>query len=395
MNNTAKNILSLSLISAVIAILLAITNYITEPIIAEQQNAAANAALSEVLPDGGSFTPVDLTAHSLPASVTEVYEAENGGYAVRLTVTGYQPGMTLLIGVKDSAVSGAACISSSETLGYEKSYGQNFIGLDAEAAAKVDTVASATKTTSAYRSAVVDALNTATILGGGSVDIRDEATILRDNLTAALPEGQGLYTPLFLVEDLPGVTAAYTADNGAGTVFAFDESYGNVYVGVKADGTVVGEHTDQLLGYVSEYFLTLAASNTSELDLASFAGLPKALLSASRTDSGNYILTLQAAGFGINGDDWYKPSGEYIILRLSLTEEGRIIACETVSQAESEGFGAACADPKFYSQFNGKEQSNYKDIDAISGATITTNGYTTAIGRAFEALAILKGENAQ
>ena len=36
-------------------------------------------------------------------------------------------------------------------------------------------------------------------------------------------------------------------------------------------------------------------------------------------------------------------------------------------------------------------QDNYGEIDAISGATITTNAYKTAISKVFEAINILKG----
>ena len=54
--------------------------------------------------------------------------------------------------------------------------------------------------------------------------------------------------------------------------------------------------------------------------------------------------------------------------------------------------GDACADISFYSQFNGKTEADYGDIDAISGATITTNGYKTAVSKVFEAIKILKGE---
>ena len=39
----------------------------------------------------------------------------------------------------------------------------------------------------------------------------------------------------------------------------------------------------------------------------------------------------------------------------------------------------------------GKTEENYTEIDAISGATLTTDGYKQAIERAFAALEILKG----
>ena len=74
-----------------------------------------------------------------------------------------------------------------------------------------------------------------------------------------------------------------------------------------------------------------------------------------------------------------------------MTKNGKIIDCLTVSQAETDGFGSACADEKFYSQFDGKTESDYKNIDAISGATYTTNGYTKAIERAFNSVKIFEG----
>jgi len=62
-----------------------------------------------------------------------------------------------------------------------------------------------------------------------------------------------------------------------------------------------------------------------------------------------------------------------------------------VYQSETEGIGSACADKAFYGQFNGRDESNYKDIDAISGATLTTNGYKTAVGKAIEVVKLMEG----
>ena len=76
---------------------------------------------------------------------------------------------------------------------------------------------------------------------------------------------------------------------------------------------------------------------------------------------------------------------------VSLTKEGKIIDTLTLSQEESQGIGDACADESFYGQFDGKTAENYRDVDAISGATITTDGYLKAIEHAFDSLNILEG----
>ena len=64
-----------------------------------------------------------------------------------------------------------------------------------------------------------------------------------------------------------------------------------------------------------------------------------------------------------------------------------------VSNNETPGFGANCTNPEFTSQFKGKSASGKisfnksgatsdNEIDAISGATITTNAVTEAVNGA-------------
>lgn len=389
MNKNVKNIVVLTSVCAVVALLLAVTNYITAPIIAKQQEAAANEALLVVMPGGEDFAAVDLTAYELPATVTEAYSEKNGGYVFKLTTAGYSSGMVIMCGVDASGtVTGATCLSSGETLGYEKTYGDTVVGATADSVDALDTIGGATKTTSAYRGAVKDALNAAIILGGGSVDIRSEEEILADNLSAALPAGEDKFTSVFITEELTDISAIYAADNGAGYVYVSGESF----VGVDKDGNVVSEVSDELRTTVSDAAKIMLASTTEDIDLSAYADMPAQVLSAKKTASGNYIFELRAAGFGINGGAWYNPSGEYIYIRVSATAVGKIIACETVSQKETDGVGSACANADFYTQFNGKEESNYREIDAISGATVTTNGYKTAISKVFTAVKILEGE---
>ena len=116
--------------------------------------------------------------------------------------------------------------------------------------------------------------------------------------------------------------------------------------------------------------------------------------SAKKTSSGNYIVETKGAGYGIKGGDEYHPaSNEYIIVRVAMSSDYKIIDCLTVSEAETDGLGDACADEKFYGQFVGKTEENYTDIDAIGGATLTTDGYKQAVERAFAAVKVLKGGN--
>ena len=384
MKKSVQSTLVLVAICAVMAILLALTNSITAPIIKQNQDAAANEALLVVMPEGEGFEKMDVSSYTLPATVTEVYKEANGGYVVTLTTAGYGSGFVITCGVSaDGTVTGAVCLASTETLGYEKTFGESFTGKDAAGVDAVDTISGATKTSSAYKNAIKDALNTAIILGGGSVDLRDPAQILNDNLSAALPAGEGKFTKLFIAEVIEGIDAVYTADNGKGYVFVIGEEFIPVDESGNTDNTTVKTAYD-----------ILVASATEDIDLTAYAETLKYVTSAKKTATGNFIFEVKGPGYGIVGGDEYHPaSGEYIIVRVSMTPDGKIIDTFTVSQEESKGIGDACADEKFYGQFDGKTESDYKNIDAISGATLTTNGYLKAIERAFEALNTLKGES--
>ncbi len=380
-----KSLVVLTAICGVIAVLLSAANFITSPIIQESESAAANEALLVVMPEGEDFQPMDLSSYELPATVTEVFSEKNGGYVMKLNTVGYSTDMIIMCGVDAAGtVTGATCLSSGETLGHEQTYGETAKGATLDTVDGLDVISGATKTTEGYKNAVKDALNTAVILGGGSVDLRSEAEILNDNLSAALPAAEGKFTELFITEELADISAIYTADNGAGAVCVVGEQY----LAVDAEGNAISAGAE----VIAEQAKKMLSSTMEEIDLSGYEEMPSHVQKAYKTSGGNYVFELRAAGFGINGDRYYNPSGEYIYLKVSATAEGKIISCLTTQQTESDGIGSTCGEASFYTQFKGKDETNYKEIDAISGATITTNGYKTAVGKVFEAIRILKGD---
>ena len=164
MKTGVKNTLVLVCICAVMALILALTNYVTAPVIAQNQVKATEKALQQVMPKGEGFVAVALEK-SLPDSVTEVYRETGGVYVFKLKTKGYGSDFVIMCGVDiHGAVTGAVCLSSNETLGKEKDFGNQFVGLDGVGVAAVDTVAGATKTTAAYRAAVADAVSAAATL---------------------------------------------------------------------------------------------------------------------------------------------------------------------------------------------------------------------------------------
>lgn len=166
MKQNIKNLAVFVCICSVITLLLAITNSITEPIIEQNQRDASNKALRKVMPEGKGFEAVPLAYYDLPSNITYVYrEASGKGYVIKLITSGYGSDMVIMCGVDSNyVVTGAVCLSSNETLGKEKTYGESFKDKDFAGVNAVDTVSSATKTTAAYKNAVKDAINTAIVL---------------------------------------------------------------------------------------------------------------------------------------------------------------------------------------------------------------------------------------
>ncbi len=385
MKKHLTSIISLTLICAVTAVLLALTNYITNPVIQKNNAAAADEALKIVMPNGEGFEKADISRIELPSAVLEAFSEKNGGYVIKLETSGYSSGMVIMCGIdKEGKVTGATCLSSGETLGYEKTYGEKTVGADVNTIDSVDTVATATKTTLAYRNAVKDALNAAIILGGGSVDIRDEAQILNDNLSAALPSAEGKFIKEFLTVKMQSGAVVYKAENLSGYVFKIEDKFYGVQ-----NGEVSGEADDALKAHILADLDKITNTSLTEIDLSG-KELPAQVTKAYKTNSSSYVFELKASGYGIQGDK-YTASREHIQIRASVSSEGEIINCETVYQKETEGIGDACASESFYTQFNGKTESGLNEIDGIAGATITTNGYKNAISAMFEALNILKG----
>ena len=166
---------------------------------------------------------------------------------------------------------------------------------------------------------------------------------------------------------------------------------GEQFIGVDANGTVLTEGVDNAEN-IANAVNKVKSTTYKEIDLTAYPDLAAYVLSAQKTATGNYVVETKGAGYGIKGGDEYHPaSNEYIVVRVSMTADGKIIDCLTVSQAETAGLGDACANESFYGQFVGKTESDYTNVDAISGATLTTDGYKQAIQRAFEAVNTLKG----
>ena len=404
MKNKIMPTLVLAAICLVVAFSLAMINEITAPIIKDAQNQASNAALLEVLPNGENFEEIALD-EQYPPAITMGYKAD-GGCVFQATVSGKNSGLIIMIGISDEGkIVGTKVIADQETDDYDVKVFPLVSGT--EGAYKDMTldsfepvlVAGATLTSKAYSEAIKASLQAFAIAGGGSVDIRTPEQILQDNCNAALGTNGVTFTRWFATEVIEGIDAVYEAEDNSGRVFVIGETF----VGIKADGSIVGSsaEADKILA------ANVAVSGSALTEITELPEEVTALKSVKKifvTESGNYVFELEAKGYQALFD---YGNGTPIQIKLSISADGKIIDCLTVSHAESQGYGDACATEEYYNQYRGENASDVKpsvsytdahadqispdntDIGAISSATFTTYGYQKAVKEASVAFNLL------
>lgn len=385
-----KDVIVLVVICAVFATVLAAVNSITAPIIAERLEAAANEAYMAVMPDAKGFKDVDISGKNLYPTVKEVKEETSGmGYAIKLETKGYDKGMIIIVGVTtDGVVTGATCIDSNETNGDEKSYGNNFVGKDLAGAGAVDLISGSTMTTTAYRSAILDAINTVAILGGAQIDTRPEEVKFQAALEAALPGGK-VFTKVVLLSALEGIDAVYEAEDGKGYVCLIGTDSTGIFLGVDADGKAVGEMSAEHKALAEAAIASVKANVAVDVDLTPYMG------NSLIANYVNYVKKTGAGTFMIE----IKTSGNYtadtpIVVLVVIDADGKVVDAQTVSHAETPSPGGMqLEDGKFNANFIGKDEAGAGEVDTVSGATFTTTAYKNAILNAFNVVKILGGED--
>ena len=162
----------LVIICVVMSCLLALTNNATAPIIEEAERKAKEEARMEVLPEADKFLQVEIAG--LPASVTEVFQAENGaGYTFSLTTQGYGGKNTLKLAVgidMDGRITGTKVLDHKETAGlgskittdaFQGQFPGKNRGLEG-----VDNISGATFSSNYFRAAIADAYTAFDLVNG-------------------------------------------------------------------------------------------------------------------------------------------------------------------------------------------------------------------------------------
>ena len=165
-------------ITAAAALVLALMNSVTAPVIAKNQAEKQQKAMQVVLPEAMGFSDENLKTDEMPEIVSAVYESTNNkGYAVMVSPNGYGGAISMAVGVSPKGeVTGIDIISQSETAGLgakctEAEFKDQFIGKAAGVTVtksganenQVDAISSATITSKAVTAGVNAAIEAAQI----------------------------------------------------------------------------------------------------------------------------------------------------------------------------------------------------------------------------------------
>ena len=97
------------------------------------------------------------------------------------------------------------------------------------------------------------------------------------------------------------------------------------------------------------------------------------------TNGSGYVFMLTTKGYG--GD---------MKLICGMKSDGTIEQCKTLSHAETSGLGSKTAEDPYRNQYIGKTSDTLSEVDAITGATISSTAYKNAIEDAFKAYDMVK-----
>ena len=406
-------------ICIVVALLLSVVNMITAPRIEANQNAAANESLLVVLPDGKNFEELVID-EKYPSSVKKGWKAD-GGHVFQIEVSGYKPGLVIMCGIdSEGKIAGVTHVESGETYGAESMLNEAYTN----AAPTADTLtmliptaapSKAPLTTKAYYNALEAAFIAVNVAGGGVTPEQQ----FQDDCNALLGTSGDTFTKWFRTEIITGVDEVYVSSNNNGRIYKIGEKL----IGVKADGTVTGEATADESAIVTEADAIISSGILTEITSTlggAYAHITKAWASAN----GGYVFEMSIDGYKTASNSHYSGGANTagnIIIKASISADGKIIEVVTVEHHESAGFGDVCATEDYYAQYKDKTNSdivisadrndivkdNYDsledyhmdmipadstDVGAITNATYTTVAYQTAIKEAFSAFEALTAE---
>ena len=140
------------------------------------------------------------------------------------------------------------------------------------------------------------------------------------------------------------------------------------------------EQTENEIAEAARAEVLPEADSFTKLDVA----LPEGsfVTEVYKADNGaGYVFMITCNGYGGKGT---------MKLICGMDEGGAIVATKTLAHSETAGMGSKTADPDYRNQYIGKTADTVSEVDAITGATFSSNYYLEGIESAFEAYRLVK-----
>ena len=241
-NDFVKPIVVLGVICLVTSLLLAVTNNVTAPIIAENAVKTANATRQALLPSADTFTEV---APETPTEgVTAIYKADNdSGYVITAQAKGYGgEGPVMVAFNAEGTIEAVQFLDNDETPGLgqkvkSEAFQSQFSGMPAEefGLSDIDAITGATISSGAAASAINAAI--AAYNQEAGVAGEDLSALSPEELRAALLPDAGAITPVDVSADAYGVVIYAQAEG-------FYKKPVTAAVGFDDDGVITGVYID-------------------------------------------------------------------------------------------------------------------------------------------------------
>ncbi len=389
----------LTIIAVVAALCLAVTNEVTKDVIARQAEAEAEAARKALVPEADSFEPLE--AENVDSLYRGVKAGEAIGYVAQVTVTGFGGPVEVTVGTKagEAVLTGIKVGGSSfsETAGLgakskEPQFMDQFAGVKAPVmlsddvendtdAQEIDAITAATITSSAVVRGVNQAVDAIAPYAGFEKQ-QGGAQAVGEGRYAATKAGFNgdVYVEIALddekkISDIVIGDENFNESAGLGARAQEPEFY-EQFIG-QTGPFKLGENIDAITG--ATITSTAVVDAVNEALAAANGTAPVQEEAAEPAQSAAVVEERSAKAQGFGGE---------VAVKIGLDAEGKIAAIEIGDESfnETRAFGGKAQEPEFYEQFIGQTGpfTLGENIDAITGATMTSQAVVEAVNEALD-----------
>ena len=381
----------LAIIALVSALALGFTNAITEGPIEKLAQEELAASFSQVMP-AAAYDTLEVPAEYKDVNSLAAAKDESGnvvGYAVKASQQGYAGPVAVILGVDPKGKVTSAQIgdaSFQETNGFgarwkEEANVNRLVGLDAVNGGAFEAISGATYTSKAVLGSTNAALTSVAKVAMGVEEIADPL-VVNGAPTASADGGEGEAAAL-----TPGATLAGTAEGfGGGMVnvtVKLDDSTNIESVKVDAASQTPGigqncesaDFTDQFVGKAIPVALGEGIDAVAGATITSTA-VVDAINKAQPESPVKPGATLEGSANGF--------ADAPVNVKVTLDDNANIATLKVDAASQTPGIGQNCEGADFTDQFIGKAipLTLGEDVDALTGATITSTAVVDAINGA-------------